>query len=254
MCGRYALTLPPEAVRAFFQYEERPNFPPRHNIAPTQPVPVVLRERGGDGEGRRHFLLAKWGFLPGFVKNPKDFPLVVNARAETLADKPSFRNAFRRRRCLFVADAFYEWRRPPGGKGKGKETLPAQPFLMRRRDGAPLALAGLWEIWTGPNGEEVDTACVVTISANGAMAAIHDRMPVILERVDLEAWLDCDNENPSRAGALMRPAAEDTLEFTPIGTAVNSVANDFPELQTPIIPAEIPAEKPAVDLFGQPTG
>ena len=249
MCGRYAITLPPGAIRALFRYVEQPNFPPRFNIAPTQPVPIVRMQRDAAGVKARHFVLVRWGFLPGFVKDPKDFPLVINARAETLAEKPSFRNAFRRRRCLFIADAFYEWRRPPGGKRKGAP--PAQPFMIRRRDGAPMAFAGLWEGWTGPNGEEVDTACIVTTDANGAMAAIHDRMPVILEPEDFDRWLDCDEPDEARAGKLMRPAPDDLLEFIPIGVAINRVANDGPEVQTPIGPAERPsAPKPERrDLF-----
>ena len=252
MCGRFAITLPPEAVRAFFRYVEQPNFPPRYNIAPTQPVPVVRLEREPSGGAQRHFVLVRWGFLPGFVRDPKDFPLVINARAETVAEKASFRNALKRRRCIFIADAFYEWRRPPGGKRKGGP--PAEPFLIRRRDGAPMALAGLWETWSGPNGEEVDTGCIVTTAANGAMAAIHERMPVILEPADFDRWLDCDAVDAREAGVLMRPAEDDVLEFVPIGTDVNRVANDTPSIQTPRGPVERPKPrlrgKARGDLFG----
>src|SRR5258708_38415229 len=170
MCGRYAITLPPEAVRAFFRYVEQPNFPPRFNIAPTQPVPIVDLQREATGELRRRFRLVRWGFLPSFVKEPKTFPLLINARAEGLAGKASFRAAFRRRRCLFIADAFYEWRRAaPRGPGR--------PFLIRRRDGRPMGLAGLHETWAGAEGSEVDTACIITTMANGTLAAIHERMP-----------------------------------------------------------------------------
>lgn len=235
MCGRYAITLPPEAVRAFFRYVEQPNFPPRFNVAPTQPVPIVRLSRDPHGAAARHFALVRWAFLPGFVKDPKDFPLIINARAETLASKPSFRNAFRRRRCLFVADAFYEWRRSPGAKGKGGP--PAQPFLIRRADSTPLAMAGLWETWSGPNGEEVDTGCIITTSANAAMAAIHDRMPAIVEERDFDRWLDCDANSERDVASLLDPAGDDALEFVPIGTAVNRVANDGPEIQTPVGPS-----------------
>ena len=110
MCGQFAITLPPEAVRAFFDFIEQPNFPPRYNIAPTQPIPIVYAREHSRG-GERHFLLVRWGFLPGFVKDPKDFPLLINARAETLLQKPSFRAAMKRRRCLVISDGFYEWRR-----------------------------------------------------------------------------------------------------------------------------------------------
>ena len=118
----------------------------------------------------RHFDLVRWGYLPPFVKDPRKFPLIFNARCETLLSKASFKNAFRRRRCLFIADAFYEWRRDPAG---GR----ARPYLFRRRDGAPLGLGGIYESWAGPNGEEVDTACIITTAANGPTAAIHDRLP-----------------------------------------------------------------------------
>ncbi len=129
MCGRYAITLPPETYREFYGYSEQPNFPPRYNVAPTQPVPVVLEDRG-----ERHFMLVRWGFLPSWVKDPKDFPLVINARGETLQTKPTFRNALKRRRCIFLADGFYEWRR------EGREKT---PFLIRPRDRKPMPLAGL---------------------------------------------------------------------------------------------------------------
>lgn len=256
MCGRFAITLPPEAIRAYFAYVERPNFPPRANIAPTQPVPIVRLARNPDGAKRRHFALVRWSFLPAFVKDPKEFPLVINARSETVFDKPSFRNAARRRRCIFIADAFYEWRRPPK-PAKGKAPA-AQPFLIRRRDGSPMALAGLWETWVGPDGEELDGACVLTTDANALVASVHDRMPVILEREDFDAWLDCDETDVSPALRLMKPCGDDVLEMWPISAAVNKVANDAPDLQTPVGPierADTPRRAQATpprqgDLFG----
>ena len=232
MCGRFAITLPPEAVRSYFRYVEQPNFPPRYNIAPTQPVPIIRMEKDASGHKGRHFVLVRWGFLPSFVKDPKDFPLVINARAETVREKPSFRNAIRRRRCIFIADAFYEWRRDSSAKGKAKR--PSIPFLIRRRDGNPMALAGLWETWAGPNGEEQDTACILTTDANGVMAAVHDRMPVILERQDFDLWLDNFDSDPEDAAALMRPAGEDVLEMFEISPLVNKVSNDNAEVQKPV--------------------
>ncbi len=235
MCGRIAITLPPDAIRAFFAYAEQPNFPPRYNIAPTQPVPVVRLEDSHDPAKRqRHFVLMRWGFLPAFVKDPKDYPLVINARSETVVEKASFRNAMKRRRCIFIADAFYEWRR--------REKKASEPFLIRRKDGAPMAFAGLWETWPGPNGEEVETACVVTTHANGTMAAVHDRMPVILEPEDFDTWLDCEHHDVDEAAALMRPCDEDILELWPISTRVNKVGNDDAEIQTPIDPQSLDAE------------
>ena len=229
MCGRYAITLPPEAVRGYFAYDDQPNFPPRYNIAPTQPIPIVVAAAHSRGKTRK-FLLARWGFLPGFVKDPKEFPLLINARAETLAQKPSFRNAFKRRRCLVIADGFYEWRRD-GGPGAKK---PAKtPFLIRRPTREPLGFAGLWETWSDPTGGEIDTACIVTVAASGPMTAIHDRMPAILEPKDFAAWLDVDGEKTEVAQELLRPAAEDALEFIALSSAVNRVGNDDSAVQNP---------------------
>ncbi|HUO53783.1 MAG TPA: SOS response-associated peptidase [Rhodoblastus sp.] len=220
MCGRFAITSPPEAVRAHFRYAEQPNFPPRYNIAPTQPIPIVAARRDG-----RHFQLARWGFLPGFVKDPKDFPLIINARAETLTQKPSFRAALRRRRCLAPADAWYEWR----ANGKGPKT----PFLLRRRDGGLMAFAGLWETFADASGGEIDTACIITTSANGATVAIHDRMPALIAPEDFDAWLNPD-ETIAPPLDLLRPAPEDDIEFFAISPRVNRVANDGPEIQAPV--------------------
>ncbi len=232
MCGRFAITLPPEAVRAYFRYVERPNFPPRTNIAPTQPIPIIRLERNPAGGAERHFTLVRWGFLPGFVKDPKEFPLVINSRSESATEKPSFRNAMKRRRCIIAADAFYEWKRDREGSGKTKKA--SVPFLIRRRDGAPMAFAGLWETWMGPNGEELDTACILTTAANKLMEPIHDRMPVILEPEDFDTWLDTDEANAEAAQSLMRPAADDILEAFEISTAVNKVANDNEDIQKPV--------------------
>jgi putative SOS response-associated peptidase YedK len=229
MCGRYAITLPPEAVRAFFAYLEQPNFPPRYNIAPTQPIPIVIA--GPHTGGReRHFLLVRWGFLPGFVKDPKDFPLLINARAETLAQKPSFRAALKRRRCLVIADGFYEWRRETPGAARGAKAA----FLIRRVDRAPMGFAGLMETWSDPTGGEIDTACIVTTAANRLMASIHDRMPALIEPEAFSLWLDNDGVAADEATALLRPAPDAALELVPLGPAVNRTANDDPAVQAPI--------------------
>lgn len=234
MCGRYAITLPPAAMRELFAFEERPNFPPRYNIAPTQPVPIVRAERR-DGATGRHFALARWAFLPAFAKDPKHFPLVFNARREGLAEKASFRNAVRRRRCLLPADCFYEWQRHGSGKG-----AVSQPYLFRRTDEAPLALAGLWETWAGPNGEEVDTACIITTEANEATRAVHSRLPAILEPPDFDLWLDRDESSTPAALALLEPPGLDVLTFFAIGDGVNKVAHDGPQVQQPLEAREAP--------------
>ena len=226
MCGRFAITLPPEAVRAFFDYVEQPNFPPRYNIAPTQPIPIVVAQAHTHG-AERHFQLVRWGFLPGFVKDPKDFPLLINARGETLAEKPSFRAALKRRRCLVIADGFYEWR-------KVSEKGPKQPYLIRRVNGEPMGFAGLFETWSDPAGGEIDTACIVTVAANKLMSHVHDRMPAILPRAAFSQWLDTDGVEVPQAAKLLRPAPEDALELIPIGSGVGRVALDDESVQRPI--------------------
>jgi putative SOS response-associated peptidase YedK len=221
MCGRYVITSPPAAIRALFGYPEQPNFPPRYNVAPTQPVPIVRLD-----EGRRHFALVRWGLIPAWVKDPKGFSLLINARAESVLDKPAFRNAMRRRRCLIPADGFYEWRETGGRK---------QAFFVRRKDGAPFAFAGLYETWTGPNGEELDTAAIVTTNANRTLSVIHDRMPVILPDQAFDLWLDCAKVDAPTATALLVPARDDAMEAYAVSPAVNRVANDTAALIAPYV-------------------
>ncbi len=218
MCGRFAVTLPPESFREAYGYVETPNFPPRYNIAPTQPVGVVIQE----GEAR-HFRLMRWGFLPGWVKDAKDFPLVINARRESITQKPTFRAAIRRRRCVFLADAFYEWQREGGEK---------TPFAVRMQSLGPMPMAGIWETWSDPQGGEIDTAAIVTTDANGLLSAIHHRMPVILGKAGLAAWLD--PQTPlDRVGGLTDPCPDDWLRLDRVSRRVNKVANDDAALLEP---------------------
>ena len=216
MCGRYAVTSAPEAIRALFGYPEQPNFPPRYNVAPTQPIAIVRLM-----DGKRQFALVRWGLLPSWVKDPKDFTLVINARGESVMDKPAFSAAMKRRRCLVPADGFYEWK----AIGVGK-----QPFYVRAKSGAPLAFAGLWETWTGPNGEEMETAAIVTTRANRTLAGIHERMPVVVPPEAFDMWLDCANIDDKTAASLIAPASDDLLEAYEVSTAVNRTANDDPKL------------------------
>lgn len=213
MCGRFVITSPPDAMRRLFRYAEQPNFPARYNVAPTQPIPVVRLINGA-----RTFTLMRWGLLPGWVKDPKGFTLLINARAETAAEKPAFRNALKRRRCLLPADGFYEWKREGALK---------QPYFIRRRDRAPFAFAGLWETWSGPGGEEIDTAAIVTTDASADVAALHHRMPVTIDPDDFDAWLD-DASDAQAVQRLMRPALEGQFELFPVSDAVNKVMNDDP--------------------------
>jgi putative SOS response-associated peptidase YedK len=230
MCGRYLITSAPEAFRRLFRYQEQPNFPPRYNVAPTQPVPIVRV-----AEGERQFALVRWGLIPPWVKDPRQFSLLINARAESVNDKPAFRNAMRRRRCLFPADGFYEWKRDLDRK---------RPFCVRRRDHEPVAFAGLWETWSGPNGEEMETAAIVTTTANRDIAALHDRMPVILPPDASDLWLDASRVDAMTAQALLVPAREGLLEAVEVSSAVNRADNDGPELLQPPAPIAAPPVPP----------
>jgi putative SOS response-associated peptidase YedK len=221
MCGRYVITSAPEAIRALFRYQEQPNFPPRFNVAPSQPIPVVRL-----ADGVRQFALVRWGLLPSWVKDPKTFALLINARGESVLDKPAFRAAMKRRRCLIPADGFYEWQ--AGGARK-------QPYFIRLKSGAPMAFAGLWECWTGPNGEELETAAIVTTNANRALGHIHGRMPVILAPDAFDLWLNCAEVDAQTAAALITPAPDDLFEAYPISTEVNRVANDNAKLLEPVV-------------------
>jgi len=219
MCGRYCISSAPEAIRRLFRYIEQPNFPPRYNVAPTQPIPIVRMV-----DGQRHFALVRWGLIPSWVKDPKGFTLLINARGESVSEKPAFRAAMKRRRCLFPADGFYEWKRVGDAK---------RPYFAKLSSGGPLAFAGLWETWTGPNGEEMETAAIVTTSANRTLATVHDRAPVIVPPEAFEFWLDCRNVDEKTAAAAIAPAPEGSMEVYEISTAVNRVANDSPMLIEP---------------------
>jgi putative SOS response-associated peptidase YedK len=232
MCGRYLITSAPEAFRRLFGYPEQPNFPPRYNVAPTQPVPIVRLV-----EGAREFALVRWGLIPPWVKDPRVFSLLINARGESVNDKPAFRNAMRRRRCLFPADGFYEWKTDGARK---------RPYFVRPRDGGPIAYAGLWETWMGPNGEEQETAAIVTTTASRDIAHLHDRMPVIVPPEAFDLWLDCRNVDEVTAAALFVPSPPGRLEAYEVSPAVNRAENDTPDLIAPYsVDTEAPPPAPA---------
>jgi putative SOS response-associated peptidase YedK len=236
MCGRYAITVTPEMVRAYFGYEDQPNFPPRYNIAPTQPVPVVH-----SAEGRLRFTLMRWGFLPSWVKDPKDYPLVINIRSETVLEKNSFRAAIQRRRALMPADGFYEWQK------LGRES---RPYLLRRPDKGIFAFAALWETWASADGSEIDTVALLNTHANGVISAIHERSPVILPPSDFAEWLD-PGTSAKEAHRLLQPPPDDLLEMVRVSRAVNSIRNDGPEVQAApeidVEPAPVRIRKKAGD-------
>ena len=230
MCGRFVITSPPAALRQIFGYIEQPNFPPRHNIAPTQPIPVVIIENG-----IRHFRLMRWGLLPGWVKDPRKFTLLINARAETVLEKPAFRNAMKRRRCLIPADGYYEWQASEQRK---------RPYFIHRRDGRPIGLAGLAETWIGPNGEELDTVAIVTAPASADLAVLLHRVPVTIAPGDFERWLDCGTHDAEDAMALLRAPDEGEFVWHEVSTRVNRVANDDAQLILPITAEEMAVEEP----------
>ncbi|QPF90025.1 SOS response-associated peptidase [Bradyrhizobium commune] len=228
MCGRFVITSAPAALRQLFGYIEQPNFPPRYNVAPTQPIPVVLVENGA-----RHFRLMRWGLLPTWVKDPKGFTLLINARSETVLEKPAFKNAIRRRRGLIPADGYYEWKAIDGRK---------QPFFIRRADGEPLGFAAVFETWIGPNGEELDTVAIVTAAAGGDLAELHDRVPVTISPRDFERWLDSRGDEVDAVLPLMTAPRIGDFAWHAVSTRVNRVANDDAQLLLPISAEEMEAE------------
>lgn len=203
-----------------FGFRNKPNFPPRYNIAPTQPVGIV---RPG-AVGEREFVLVRWGLIPGWVKDPGDFTTLINARSETAHEKPSFRSAMKYRRCLVPADGFYEWTGPKGEK---------QPHLVAANSGEPLAFAGLWEDWLGPDGSEMTSMAILTCPPNATVAPLHDRMPVILEPSAFDAWLDINDTPAAEVANLLRPASDTLLTTRPVSRTLNNARNEGPAVQAP---------------------
>ncbi len=192
MCGLYSFRKSADETRSLFDYIEQPDFPPRTYVTPQSPMAIVRIE-----QGQRHFALVRWGFVPSWVKEIKPGKPLINARGETVAEKPSFRNAFKRRRCLIPADGFYEWQ----GDIPGKK----QPWFIERADGGLMAFAGLWEHWMGSDGSEIETGVIITTDANPQVGAFHPRSPVIIELQDFETWLTGE---PDDALKLLHPAAD----------------------------------------------
>jgi putative SOS response-associated peptidase YedK len=219
MCSRYSLTSPLEAVRAYFKPGRDHPYPPRYNIAPTQPVSII--RTGADNA--RELVLVRWGLIPGWVKEPGEFATILNARAETALEKPSFKAAMRHRRCLVPADAFYEWTGPTGAK---------RPHMMSRA-GTPglLAFAGLWEHWMSKDGSEIETMAILTVAANATIGTLHDRMPAILPKAAFDTWLDIKNVRDHEAAVLLQPAPVDLLKIEELEPAINSSRAEGPQLQ-----------------------
>jgi putative SOS response-associated peptidase YedK len=223
MCGRYLITSPAEALRQIFGFAgPAPNLPPRWNVAPTDRVPVIRRAAAG-----RTLSVLRWGLVPSWAKDLSVGSRMINARGESVAEKPAYRDAFRARRCLVPADGFYEWREGPGA--------PKNPLMFTLRDGKPFAFAGLWEHWRAPGGEEVETFTIVNTAAAGAMTAYHHRVPVVLDPKDYDAWLDTSRD----ASPLVKAPPGDWFVATPVSTYVNNVRNDDAGCIAPYVaPAE----------------
>jgi len=234
MCGRFVITSAPEALRQVFGYVERPNFPARYNVAPTQPVPVVIVESGA-----RHFRLMRWGLLPSWVKDPRQFTLLINARAETVQEKPAFKNAIRRRRCLIPADGYYEWQ----SSGERK-----QPYFIHPAAGGPIGFAGLQETWMGPNGEELDTVAIITAQATTGLSVLHHRVPVTIAPEDFSRWLDCSSDSADDVMTLLTAPADGAFAWHPVSAAVGKVANDDAQLILPITAQQIAAAEAATPV------
>lgn len=222
MCSLYSFRKSADEVRSLLDYLEQPDFPPREVITPGSPIAIVRNENGA-----RHFALVRWGFIPSWVKEVAPGKPLINARAETVLEKPTFRNAIRRRRCLIPADGFYEWK----GDTPGRKL----PHFIHMPDNSLFAFAGIWEHWMGADGSELESAAIITTEPNKEMAAIHTRMPVILAPGDYARWLDVTNCDGKDVVDLMQPAPDGTL-----------VAEPTTALQRK---PPLPKEKPQLDLF-----
>jgi putative SOS response-associated peptidase YedK len=217
MCGRFALYSDPFTLARRFEAEALSELRPRYNVAPSQNIPIVWKE--GD---KRRIVLARWGLIPHWAKDMKIGYSMINARAETVAEKPAFRNAFKHRRCLIPADGFFEWQVIPGSKVK-------QPWFIALRDREPMALAGLWERWRSPEGEDLESCSIIVTDANALMQPIHDRMPVVLAPEDWDAWLEPDAKDTRSLQSLLKPYPAEDMQAWPVSTKVNSPRNDSVE-------------------------
>ena len=221
MCGRFTLIVDPDELQEAFGLADSPpaGLAPRYNIAPSQPVAVIA-----NGESRK-LELFQWGLIPSWAKDPKIGNRMINARAETLAEKPSFRAALKRRRCLILADGFYEWKR----EGKSKT-----PMYIQLKDGGLFAFAGLWEVWKSPDESLIKSCAIITTTPNALIEKIHDRMPVILPPKAYDLWLTAGDLPYEQSLPLLKPFAALQMKAAPVSTRVNNPAFDAPECVTPV--------------------
>ena len=220
MCGRYASSANPDDLAGYFRVEEPPEevLPPSYNVAPTDPVYVVVERKG-----TRQLKVVRWGLVPSWAKDPKVGARFINARRETVAEKPAFRAAYQRRRCLVPADGYFEWQ-PQGGT--------KQPYFLVARDRRPLAMAGLYEVWKGPDDRYLWTCTVITTEAADELGHIHDRTPLLVPEDAWVRWLDPEVEDPGPD--LLVPGTPGFLDAWPVSTAVGNVRNNGPELVEPV--------------------
>jgi putative SOS response-associated peptidase YedK len=236
MCGRFVSATPPDQIAAYFDAEApEALLEPSYNVAPTNDIYAVL----SDGT-TRHVDAFHWGLVPLWAKDPKIGSKMINARAETLAEKNAYKSAFKRRRCLIPADGFYEWQKRPEAGAKAKK----QPFFIHRTDGEPIAFAGLWEVWRGPNKDQepLRSCTIITTTPNDTMAKIHDRMPVILPASAWDTWLDRDNDDLELLGKLLVPCPPELIAMHTISTDVNNVRNKGEQLIEPAPPIDDDAD------------
>jgi putative SOS response-associated peptidase YedK len=220
MCGRFTLQLTPAELHEFFTLFRPIDFPPRYNIAPTQPV-IAIRD---NGHGQRVADWFRWGLIPSWATDASIGSRLINARSETVADKPAFRRAFRSQRCLVPASGFYEWQ----AVGRSK-----QPWYLSLKSAEPLALAGLWETWTAPSGETVRTCTILTTAANSFLSELHERMPVILDRDDWPLWLDPEDQPAELLPSLLVPSPAEIWQKLAVKPLVNQVSYEGPECLQP---------------------
>ena len=215
MCGRYVITAPGEAIRDLFDLVDVPDLPARYNVAPTQSVPAIRLQADGD---QRELVLLRWGLIPHWAKDASIGTKLINARGETVAEKPSFRDSFRHRRCLLIATGFYEWK---------KEGTRKQPYLICLKGSEPFAFAGLWSRWQPADADPIDSATIITTEPNALCATIHNRMPVIVPAARFADWLDPDRGDGQ---ALLQPYDSHAMEAWPVSPRVGNPKNDDPKL------------------------
>ncbi len=229
MCGRFVSATSPEDLARFFgAAPPEVELPPRYNIAPSSDIYACTENR----EKVRSLQVFRWGLVPFWAKDPSVGQRMINARAETLAQRNAYRSAFSKRRCLVPADGFYEWRKPARGSGLRRK----QPYFIHRPDGEPMAMAGLWEAWRGPDRDSEEalyTVTLITTDANEDLAEIHDRTPAVIGPGDFEEWLDPENHDTGALSELLGPVPVGELEAYPVTPRVGNVRNDGPELIEP---------------------